>query len=547
MFMRTTLFILALSLAILLSLFSENSGKQTRAPAKVSDTEFGKPNQQLLEEFSHFTNLLPQDARDAWLEYISRISKIHSGSNETIESANWSLTEQPCFSDLAAEFYGWLLEYDLKSEHTGLTKPLSALPLKGRASLEDEAGSGRFQNIAPGSVWKKALDLSGGQANVAMALIGLCGHDDAIAIKPKLLNGRQATTEYRALKKKGLQSLRNDLLNELKITTDHDHKKFLVETLDSIDDLLSSDEIDSLYCSDASLLYLPKALDSSLDLDPTLKDRIIRTQAPTKGAKALPAKAYHFIGSAMNACLLRSKTPTSIVSLALNPIAARMYRAASINKKLNSTLPEDLKNIDFEKLTEKDLEPIVEAYNSIPKDTRSLDEKLKGPLPEFEIFFSDPKNGISQLFPNLSSEEKLTTKRALEGIKANLTFFDAVTLAKSWWTKHNIPVVGSVYLPSQRNRPEVRDAGLLTFWSNNRSDRCEQKGWSKNRCERALAILDSWEIDFKWSEEQHYKGAAFGLKNCRELRSNETIETLSCQALQSSESKHIASPTKVTE
>jgi hypothetical protein len=248
------------------------------------------------------------------------------------------------------------------------------------------------------------------------------------------------------------------------------------------------------------------------------------------GGSALPAKAYHFVGSAINSCLLRSKAFTAAGAIVVNPIAARAYRAHILVSRVEASLPKELKDFDFEGLTESRLAPIVEAFNSIPPDTRPMQQKAGFTLEQVK-FFGDPRNALHHLFPKLEPGEKLTTQRAFAGILTNLAKYDAAKLARDWWEKRNLPIVGHVYLPTLRHRPEVRDASISPLFNFSERDRCEQPGWSKARCGRAIAVLESWEIDFKWTQQQHYKGALFGWHNCRRLDRGESMESLACQAL----------------
>jgi hypothetical protein len=409
-----------------------------------------------------------------------------------------------------------LLEKDVGVEIKAIREQRA---LGSRPTLADRAGLGLWEDVKPGKLWEKALEISGGQPNLAIALIGLCGHDDAIQVKPALIPQRSETLRYQTVEKNVMNSLRRNLLESAR--SGNTRSNDLVEDIDEYLAELDTANLPRITCLNSSHLFVPQALGPSVDLPQQLKDRIARIQAPTLGASVLPAKGYHFIASAMNACILRSQTKTSLAALIVNPMAARMYRAKRLNDILSSAVPDEIYN----RLTRQDLDPIVSRYNSLPEDTRPPGERFSM-LEEHRKFHNDPANEVIRSFS--IGKRPVSTDAVLTSLLKQAARRDASVLARKWWTSYTFPAVGTVLLPSQRNRPEVRNAGIGLF--HRVKDRCEEPGWSKERCDRAISVLDSWEIDFKWSEEQHYRGALFGYQNCRELGPHENLESLACRA-----------------
>ena len=128
-------------------------------------------------------------------------------------------------------------------------------------------------NITSGWHWDLAMNVSHGDKNLAMMLIGQCGHDDAAAALP-------------------------------------------------------------LNCGNGSLRqhsrYRSGSLGKSTLLDPEIVNLVTRIQSPTKGASGLGSKYYHLVGAAYLACsLVRAGMSAPRVHKA-QAIAGRSYRVRSL-------------------------------------------------------------------------------------------------------------------------------------------------------------------------------------------------------------------------
>lgn len=484
---------------------------------------FGQVNKKFVSEVEVWLNLLPESERNAWLGYVSSASGVHGGSNETIEIQNIEKTKGPCFSDLAAEFYTWTLQKDLSK---GLSQAFdengNERPLGDRVSMVDRAGADRFSDLAPGSVWQKALDVAGGHPNLAIALIGLCGHDDAIAVKPKLMANRPATEKYRQEKRRLMQEMNASLMDGVK--SHPKIKSFVEDWLKGSEELLKPDQIDHLLCTMGSVLYVPQSLGANVDLSEDLKSKVIRVQAPTKGGTYLPAKYYHILGSAMRACDLKAQAHTAFAAIFTSPMAVRMYRAKRLGEKLSSqsSLTDKMSSTPPENITDQEITEFLrryyKAFPKVPEAGTTAWTKYHEKISKFD---RQPENWFRQIV-NMSSDDRVTLESARRQITSAYSVMDASTLVRKWFEVYEIPGVGSVYLPSQKRRAKFQN---LTM------DGCGLEEISTERCRRALQVLDSWEVDFEWSQNQHWIGAYFGLQNCIKLRENESIESLACKAL----------------
>ncbi|HEX4923500.1 MAG TPA: hypothetical protein VFV50_05420, partial [Bdellovibrionales bacterium] len=85
--------------------------------------------------------------------------------------------KSPCLGELTKRFYAQVSELDFKNYPPGDKRP-SRRRLEGRPSLQNTTADPDHQDLKPGWAWELALRIAGGDANVAMTIIGTCGHDD---------------------------------------------------------------------------------------------------------------------------------------------------------------------------------------------------------------------------------------------------------------------------------------------------------------------------------------------------------------------------------
>lgn len=315
-----------------------------------------------------------------------------------------------------------------------------------------------------------------------------------------------------------------------------------------------------IMCAPWSVHFVPKALGEKMDIDENLKARIARTQAPISGAAGLAAKTYHINGSALMACEFRAQSPLGASSVLLNPIAARIYRGMRLRERgiVNSngsysrSSPFELKD-----LTEEHFKKIQKQRPTIPRCKIDENGGLSSDR-EMSASFGDVDSAICLSYMNKFNNEETRKIRSFEEcvrrtnsedfdkirkcLTRDIEFDDAALLASKWYSHYDISGVGPIVLPARSKRPEHQQAAMSALamggfpspFATQVADRCEVKGWSFERCEKALRVLDSWEVDFEWTQAQHFLGAKFAVRNCRTLRNDESLESLACKALKGS-------------
>jgi hypothetical protein len=208
------------------------------------------------------------------------------------------VTSHDCFAKLATEFYD---DINLRSGAE------SSAPQK-KPSLIESAGYGRFRNQPQGWVWDLALKKSRGNPNLALAFIGLCGHDDEgenIQWFDKSANGVSQNYAFQQRINKVIK-----VLNEMLLKTDPSTLLYRVLKYELADQEYILAIVRRcrgyprpLMCPDKSQpFYAPNGLGENVDISEPLKKKIISVQAPTKGGQVLPAKYYHVYGAAALTC-----------------------------------------------------------------------------------------------------------------------------------------------------------------------------------------------------------------------------------------------------
>lgn len=444
------LFFVGWSLCFTGMTFEGNGG--SRIPAGSTDqpnsANYGKANQNFTSGVGKYLEFVPhRGLRQALQDYVTEVSNIHGGANESIEVANnQMLKNDQCFSELALQFYSKMQVLDFQTL-AGYFRDLKTSGSMDSARLNMSLGKAPFANVRPGSVWDLAMDISGNDGNIAMALIGLCGHDNAIAQKPEV-SDQKLVGKYRdrfiwAQKKKLsiLASLIKD--PEIQIAIEGDMAR------------IDASAAIKIPCDSTSAMYVPKSLGEKVDIPDSLKNQIARVQAPKDGAVTLRAKYYHVLAGARIGCQMKQKTGLSFVGAVLDSTASKIYRAI----RLNDRYTED------------------------------------------------------------------NSPRA-----------DAAKLWRKWYQPVEIPGIGKVWLPVDGVRPDRNPNLSSRQWMNphpnlRKMDSCQEPTWTEARCKKALAMMDTWEIDFKWTSEQHWVGARFGEKMCEKFKPGETLETRSCATL----------------
>jgi hypothetical protein len=276
---------------ILLSLVSKSD------PAGIADNELSSLDtkkfpkdtqissmQKTVSDVRDLVKYLPGNASRAFESYLEVARPNEYKYNRQLKNNNagvnayfsevYSREENKCLYTKALLFYSYIQgQENKKSREEG--------PLNGRPDISSRTEPGT--EIHPGWVWKKAMELSNGDPHQAMMLIGVCGHDD-----------------YGSSREPSFAELKNDSYHTDELLKQTDIKWSAAELR------FNTGKNSGLYnfnCPKASsVFYTPGSLSKSADISEDLKKKIVQIQAPTKGAKVIPAKYYHVYNGAFMAC-----------------------------------------------------------------------------------------------------------------------------------------------------------------------------------------------------------------------------------------------------
>jgi hypothetical protein len=476
----------------------------SRLPAGTR--EYGKSEtNELQEHIEKYLNFIPDYKLKSTIgKYINEVSQIHRGANESIEIANLKLLQtSPCFAEIAADFYLDLLQDDLENLKLKMLKNENR-PLGTRIALDEEAGKGFWQSKKPGFLWEKLMSKTNGNPNLAIAIIKMCGHDDAINEKPYLSNTHP---NYEKLNKRKIEIINKTLSN-------WDNKsEFISQYLT----FLRNQNRLNFGCLSNSTIYLPKALGEEVSIVESLKEKIEKTQAPILGAKALPAKNYHVLAGLFTGCRFKSESGYSFIGANIAKFGARFYRAKTLtSSKLQGDFVGGIdgwNNIDLTFFSDDRINDLrkLRIDKTYSREGINSDSKY--------IFLLNPLND--------NKIKSMSVSELRNHMWAKVNQIDAAHLWKKWYEKTKIPGIGEVYLPNRNKRPSSINVYYDQLKNNNE---CGEK-WTSKRCKDAIQIMDTWEVDFEWSEEAQYRGARIGEKLCNALPQNQTLETISCNIL----------------
>lgn len=170
--------------------------------------------------------------------------------------------DNPCFNSMADSFYERISELDQRYQSS-------------RPNLGDAAGEGRYASLEKGFLWEMAMETANNNPNLAIRILGVCGHDDTA---------------------QGYN----------RCPTNH------------------------------SVMFLPESLGEGVGISNNLRDDIVSIQAPNLGENVLPAKYYHTLGSAFMGCILREDGVSRFMGEEYLETLAWLYRTKRISDDINS-------------------------------------------------------------------------------------------------------------------------------------------------------------------------------------------------------------------
>lgn len=397
-----------------------------------------------------------------------------------------------CFANLASQFYSEIQNQDLIqiAKNANLYKSTNDFLLK-RSTVSDKLT--RATSPAAGYLWDLAIKYADGDANLAMHLIGVCGHDDvSIDIDlPPNTNNRISEQKTRLLKQIE-KSAPQEVTDYLRFRTSK-----------------------PLCPLAMSSMYFPGALGAEYDIPESLKERIIQAQAPTSGGQALPSKSYHVMGGALATCLLHERGVPSVMARKIHKHAANAYRSTTTCRNIKMHLS------SYEELNEKrpqwqdELKKFIEEVKKNPK------------------FCNSPNSINYSAFCNILTKSQVQPppdqiQRRLESALANSD--GAFLLARTATGKGSLDNCARIDLVSQL------ESGL----SLSEKEKCP-RSWDTQRCDNAKQSLKSWSVDFEWTRTQHLVGESFAADHCTNIGNKDPLQH-SCEALEKLETNLKNSP-----
>lgn len=450
-------------------------------------------------------------------------------------SKNW------CFGKLASQFAKE--QYNLDDElWRKYENQIQSRPLKARMSLADVAGQ-NVKDLEPGWLWQKALRFSGQDKNLAVSLIGVCGHDDT-AQGPYEFWDRSAEAMSLAAKSDSSE------LKKLGLNTE-------------------------VYCPQrASFMFLPQSLGKEWDISPKLKTKISQIQNPVQGARGMPAKYYHVYGAAFATCQMIQEGMPAGLAEGIQVEASRFYRGIRLCGKVNSLSEKRARLLnEYEKSKSRSVLIIPKQSAPRPLANSKLGEYLtfdqwllsralelqKDTLcmppvfPEQIVLGSsaqDPTGSeriLADFEKRRSEWKRLHEKRCSllepivrpadlskisslelgQKVEAFLGDLNASDLYSRWFLGSQ--KIGNIQIPCT----DIQLFGPGEIFPSDLKSARNICGfdYSTQACNKARERLAAWSSDFEWTAEQHKLGAQFAIRYCAPERLGETPEARSCRAL----------------
>lgn len=487
-----------LTIAVVILLFGISFAQGTRTKSEGSQFyrlsnhvgQFGKVADALV------SNMPEGDLKNGLRHYTEIVSATSYADDGNVGERNrgisgWfeaQLSGGSCFPKLSAQFYKKIKDMNLSSNRPTLNSDLS------------QSGG----DLKEGWLWKMALAEAGGNPNLALSLIGMCGHDDKVQGEYRWKNSNPESVaklnEFIVENNQRIAKLKKELQNPKLSAQDRaayrSDIKWMSDNAILKKKAAGYTDID---CPDFEF-YTPGSLGSRVDIDDGLKRKIATIQAPNKGARSLPSKHYHVYGAAFVACQMIEKGVPKNLAPQIETQAAKVYRGVRICQAVNGELArlEMLKQFyNDHKISDETLEQFIVRAQSVKPSTLS---------------WSSDKEVI-----------KLAHKKAQEKIAASLDRMGAAYLYNRWYLGSQ--QIGNQSVPCT----DLKILSTINLLEMKFLDKCVP-GFSAEVCERSKARLATWMVDFEWTTAQHKVGADFAAKNCTQ-RKNETLDQMSCKAL----------------
>lgn len=448
-----------------------------------------------------------------------------------------NFTQNSCFQKSSIAFYGDVAAYLSKKNQCSEKEKESLVfflkskvnPVFGcskRASVLDVTSPGET-----GWLYNLAMKHAGQNPEAAMALIGLCGHDDINQGTFGYLDSSEAAKAQIQEQIRSMKEQKSKIDVELKkafSSFDKDHQQVydmsrkagkLAENISLMGETKSLPK--TMDCPpQTSGFYTPQSLAPAADISSDLKSEIVRIQGANLSDKTqIPAKHYHVYGSAFLGCKMAMQGMKPEHAVFVQKEAARFYRGLrmceSAEIQMGTVSPITLESVKL-------IIPNVDVKGDVPTQIMKIFDSVgTKKIDCFNLGTLKMERDDSKLraYHNscmlleqfgirlLTAEER---KEAVFKVEKGIERNDAANLYKKWYAS-----VGKVCSDIRYGGPldiAKPDSFLSKF--------AKPNDWSQERYSAALKRLQTWELDFKWTLAQHEAGSSFGAKKCAEAKAN---------------------------
>lgn len=402
------------------------------------------------------------------------------------------MANNPCFAVLVSTFYD-----EIRRDFNISTDQDDTLP-NGRPSLNARAGQGSFSDVEPGELWKRALKKANNDPNLALELIGYCGHDDVF----QNAEDNIISTQNRAQALMSVDYLRSaseqNYISDMTAASSTGEVMNFLNTSNGVLFQSLRQEVQkgqNLYTRVAcparnSKFYVPGALDKDAVLPTDFVNEVARLQAPTQGAQALPGKAYHTNFAAVLSCRLKSRCglPHELV------------------RQISSGLVSTYRNVRLTALTGKylKLKEMIEKKFQVSWNDRQEMSELDNEIKQYieaedeAVFDLQMDNELIEIV------DQFKFKLKWDKIK---DFIDASLYYRGGQLNQN-----TTLMPLSAGRDPYYDSSR--WGSLGRPPQSYCPGWSEERCNKARNRYETWVKDKEWSVKQNLLGVDFALNKC---------------------------------
>ncbi|MBK7845792.1 MAG: hypothetical protein IPJ71_19320 [Bdellovibrionales bacterium] len=479
--------------------------------------------------------MLPTEGlKDAAIEYARMVgldtNKEDEGdlgfSNASLVNFNWGLLQKNnCFRELVSEFYTKVAAYS--AFHSRKFK-LSESPLFNNLAVSTNKES-------EGWLWKLAFDMSNNNSNLALSLIGICGHDNTAQLPGSKICSKERDGQGNLISTKC-----KDDSQFIPFVSEKQREKYLIYADEFYNNFrnnwkpktkskmtepanlkreLVGDESKGLACPKfASPMFIQGALGAQTLLDPAFISEIAAIQAPNKGAEFLPSKYYHVIGAAATVCSLVRNGIPGFIAKRIQTTAINTYRMVNVCEFVESRLESE----KYVHSTPED--DIIKKVLAVRKEPKLCIPDYDS-TEEFHSFqFHLPECRIVAVLQDMLFDKEVDEAILRNKVSRMASEIDASTIFKKYVTQG-----------SDCKRVQYTGGAIHRLKSVSDSARYVRYCGTlpAARCQAARDVLRTWWIDFMWSEAQHIKGAEFAIDHCEEEHNflGSGLEKKSCQAL----------------